>query len=212
MGYRNLHFTQSLAAVKSSRALETCSSTSLVTSAGSARVKGNGGPDVRSVFYRVDSIGSGFLAIMARPRGGDRAEQEFSAFAQAGIRRIISLLELHEEYVLGLEHERQQCAAAKIAFESFPIPDRGVPDTPFALFELSKAIYLRCSGGENTAIHCRAGIGRSSLVAAAVMLHGGTGVDDAFSHIQTIRGVEVPDTPEQLDWLRTHAHTVLTGS
>jgi protein-tyrosine phosphatase len=167
---------------------------------------------MRSVFYRVDTIGSGFLAIMARPRGGDTARDEILAFRQAGIKRIVSLLELHEEFVLGLELERRHCRDAGIAFVSFPIPDRGVPSNASELSELSKKTYLRCSAGENAAIHCRAGIGRSSLVAASVLLHGGMSVDDAFSKISVARGFPVPDTSEQVEWLRQHAYTVLTGT
>ena len=166
---------------------------------------------MRSVFYRVETIGSGFLAIMARPRGGDTAKDEILAFRQAGIHRIVSLLELHEQFVLGLELERQYCQEARIAFVSFPIPDRGVPANAIDLSELSKKMYVHCSAGESTAIHCRAGIGRSSLVAASVLLHGGMSVDDAFSKISVARGVPVPDTPEQVEWLRQHAYTVLTG-
>ena len=167
--------------------------------------------NMRSVFYRVETIGNGFLAIMARPRGGDTARDEILAFRQAGIRRIVSLLELHEQFVLGLELEQQYCQEARIAFVSFPIPDRGVPANAIELSELSKKTYVHCSAGESTAIHCRAGIGRSSLVAASVLLHGGMSVDDAFSRISVARGVPVPDTPEQAEWLRQHAYAVLTG-
>jgi protein-tyrosine phosphatase len=166
---------------------------------------------MRSVFYRVDSIGEGFLAIMARPRAGDDARGELSGLRQAGIRRVVSLLELHEEFVLGLEKEREHCREAGLAFAAFPIPDRGVPGDAFELSTFSRKIYLRCAAGENTAIHCRAGIGRSGLVAAAVLLHGGSSVEDAFAKIGTARGVPVPDTPEQEEWLRRHADVILTG-
>ena len=163
------------------------------------------------VLYRVEPIGIGFLAIMARPRASDWAEAEFAAFANAGVRRIVSLLEIHEEYVLGLEKEAEYCRGANIAFDSFPIPDRGVPSSPHALHELSKDTYLRCAGGESTAIHCRAGIGRSSMVAAAVLLHCGFDVDKALARIQKVRGLEVPDTPEQAHWLRENTDILLTG-
>lgn len=166
---------------------------------------------MQPAFYRVERIGSGFVAIMARPRANEWAEQDFAALANAGIRRIVSLLEVHEEYVLGLEKEAEHCADANIAFSSFPIPDRGVPSNPHALFELSKETYHRCAGGESTAIHCRAGIGRSSLVAAAILLHCGFDVDEAFTKIQKVRGIEVPDTPEQAQWLRDNSDIVLTG-
>ena len=167
---------------------------------------------MRPTFYLVELIGPGFLAIMARPRLGDRAEEEFAAISEAGIRRIVSLLELHEEFVLGLEKEAEYCTNADIQFDSFPIPDRGVPSNPFALFELSKGIYDRCIRGENTAIHCRAGIGRSSLVAVAVLLHCGLGVDEAFASISKARGVDVPDTDEQAQWLRENSRIVSKGA
>ena len=163
------------------------------------------------VLYRVEPIGSGFLAIMARPRVNDSARNEFAAFADAGIRRIVSLLEIHEEYVLGLEKEAEYCLGANIAFDSFPIPDSGVPSSPHALQELSKDTYLRCAGGESTAIHCHAGIGRSSLVAAAVLLHCGFDVDKAFAQIQKARGLDVPETPEQAQWLSDNSDIILAG-
>jgi protein-tyrosine phosphatase len=164
---------------------------------------------MQPIFYNVDTIGSGFLAIMARPRANDWAEEEFAGFADAGIRRILSLLEVHEEYALGLEQEAQLCNDASIGFDSFPIPDRGVPSNKNALSKLSRQIYLDVTGGNSTAIHCRAGIGRSSLVAAAVLLHAGVTPDEAFARIREARGLEVPDTPEQVQWLRDNARTIL---
>ena len=146
---------------------------------------------------------------MARPRANDWADKEFAGLAEAGIKQILSLLETHEEYVLGLEQEAELSSAADIDFVSFPIPDRGVPSNVQALAELSQQIHLDVTGGKNTAIHCRAGIGRSSLVAAAVLLHAGISADAAFSQIQKARGLEVPDTPEQAQWLRNNSRSIL---
>ncbi len=152
-------------------------------------------------FFKVATIGDGFLATMARPRTGDWAEEEFSGFADAGIRLIVSLLEDHESRELELSEEASLCEAAGIDFLAWPLPDRGVPDNPGRLFEFSQDIYTRCSEGESTAIHCRGGIGRSSLVAVAVLLHTGMSVTDALNAISTARGLRVPDTDEQQQWL-----------
>jgi protein-tyrosine phosphatase len=45
------------------------------------------------------------------------------------------------------------------------------------------------------------GIGRASLVAAAVLRLLGLPGDEAFSRVQAARGLPVPDTDEQRQWL-----------
>ena len=164
---------------------------------------------MQPTFYKVATIGEGFLAIMGRPRADDWADEEFAGFASAGITQIVSLLEVHEEYVLGLEQETRHATDAGIGFISFPIPDRGVPPNVHALAKLSCQIHLDVAAGKSTAIHCRAGIGRSSLVAAAVLLHAGVAVGDGLSTIETARGLEVPDTPEQVQWLLENSRVIL---
>ena len=51
-------------------------------------------------------------------------------------------------------------------------------------------------------IHCRAGIGRSGLVAACVLSELGTRTDALFPMLSKARRVSVPDTPEQEAWVR----------
>lgn len=56
--------------------------------------------------------------------------------------------------------------------------------------------------GKNIAIHCHAGIGRSSLLAACVMVSEGLTASDAFDHISIARGVQVPETELQRLWVK----------
>jgi hypothetical protein len=153
------------------------------------------------VIYKIDQIGSGWLAIMGRPRTGDWAQAEFSGLSQLGVTDIVSLLEPAEARDLDLQNESQLCSAASIKFYSFPIPDRGVPRSAIELSQMAWALYHHISGGRNIVIHCRAGIGRSSLVAAAVLLRCGHTPDQAFGKISGSRGMPVPDTPQQAQWL-----------
>ena len=62
-------------------------------------------------------------------------------------------------------------------------------------------LYETTGRGINTVIHCRAGIGRTSLVTAGVLLQAGFEPDEAFEHIGKARGMAVPDTDEQRDWV-----------
>ena len=88
---------------------------------------------------------------------------------------------------------------------SFPIVDRGVPDSVTLAAELIYYIHQAVSGGKNTVIHCRAGIGRSSLIAAGVLLRENFSPFQAFTLITQKRRVLVPDTREQKQWLEQHA-------
>src|SRR5215470_3404270 len=92
------------------------------------------------------------------------------------------------------------CETADIEFVSFPIPDRGVPElreTQRLVRSLSAAVADR----KVVAIHCRAGIGPSSLIAACILVHLGYDANSAFDTIARARGVGVPDTEAQRAWV-----------
>jgi protein-tyrosine phosphatase len=151
--------------------------------------------------YKVKNIGSGFLAIMARPRVDDWVHDEFAGLRVLGVSGVVSLLEVTEARELNLESEEEYCSAASLTFDSFPIPDRGVPLSVNALSKFACDIYHRCAVGKSIVIHCRAGIGRSGLVAAAVLMHSGISAEEAIQRISQARGVSVPDTDEQALWI-----------
>jgi protein-tyrosine phosphatase len=65
--------------------------------------------------------------------------------------------------------------------------------------------------GNAVAVHCRAGIGRSSLIAACVLVLLGFAPGMAFDLIGKARGVKVPDTEEQRDWVDMFREVTKTG-
>ncbi|HEX8614792.1 MAG TPA: protein-tyrosine phosphatase family protein [Telluria sp.] len=140
---------------------------------------------------------------MAKPVAGEWIEDEFAGIARYGITDMVSLLERHEIRELGLTDAPALCAANGIAFTSFPIADRGLPASP-GVFALVQEIGRRIDGGANTVIHCRAGIGRTGLLAAAVLVRHGYTAEAAFKLVSASRGVQVPDTAEQVDWVVRH--------
>jgi protein-tyrosine phosphatase len=164
---------------------------------------------MQPTLYEIERIGSGRLAVMGRPRSGDWASDEFAGLAHLGVTEIVSLLESSEARELGLAEEPAYCAAAGIRFHSFPISDRGVPASPEDLSRLACRLYHSCAGGSFAAIHCRAGIGRSGLVCAAVLLHCAFTVREALSAISKARGAQVPDTAEQSEWLSRYQATIV---
>ena len=59
--------------------------------------------------------------------------------------------------------------------------------------------YLNDS--KKVVIHCRMGIGRSSVVASAILIKRGCNASDVFDTISKHRQLEVPDTIEQKEWI-----------
>jgi hypothetical protein len=105
----------------------------------------------------------GRLAVAARPRGGDWLEDEASGWRRAGIDVIVSLLEADEAAQLDLVDEAKAAGANGIRFMSFPIPDRGVPASAAAAVSLIAAISDALEKGDNVAVDCRQGVGRSGV-------------------------------------------------
>jgi len=151
--------------------------------------------------YRIRNIGEGFLAIMAKPRTGDWLEDEIAGLRQIGVDLVVSLLEPPEVLELELSRESDLCERNGLAFVSFPIPDRGVPDSTEKALELASNLFERISLGDGVVIHCRSGIGRAAMLAASVLLCDGVDPAESFRLISEVRRVPVPDTEEQLRWV-----------
>ena len=151
-----------------------------------------------SEFYWIDAGQAQRVAIMARPRAGDWLEDEVAHWRRAGFEVVVSLLERDEVDDLGLGREAALCVQHGLAFLSFPIADRGVSDDAVSAMRFADEV---CGSGRAVAIHCRAGIGRSSIMAAAILLRGGIDAEAALAEIARARRLPVPDTEAQRAWV-----------
>jgi protein-tyrosine phosphatase len=167
---------------------------------------------MRSNIYWIPGPWAARLAILARPRGHDWLADEINGWREAGVHVVVSLLGPDEELELGLSDEARLVQDDGLRFINFPIEDYGVPASETALHELVKKVEHLLDQGHNVGIHCRAGIGRSSLVAACLLVSGGQAVEASFEQIQKARGVPVPDTVNQRTWVADFAHTSLSAS
>jgi protein-tyrosine phosphatase len=141
------------------------------------------------------------VAIVPRPRGGDWLEVDIEALRADGIDVLVSALSQEEVYELGLEGEAIECAAKGIEFITFPITDRGLPESRSEFAGLTDSLSDRIREGKSIGAHCRAGIGRSSVIIASVLAKCGLSADEAFERIAASRGFPVPDTAEQRAWV-----------
>jgi protein tyrosine phosphatase len=165
-------------------------------------------PDVKW----VRSIEPFKIALMAKPRSGDWLEGEIAGLRDMKIGTVVSLIEQHEIRELQLTDEEKLCAANGIDFIHFPIADRGVPTSVEALKEMADGLSKKIRAGEAIVIHCRAGIGRTGLFAACVMLHLGYPFKNIFATLSKARGVNVPDTDSQIAWVQSYAKTVVIAA
>jgi protein-tyrosine phosphatase len=149
----------------------------------------------------IEIAASGRLAISARPRADDWLETEIAEWKTEGLDVVVSLLEGEEVSELGLRREPELCRLHGIEFVSFPIADRGLPASRRDALQLAHFISGGIAAGRSIMVHCRAGIGRSSIVAACGLIGLGIGADRALELIKDARGVSVPDTEEQHDWI-----------
>ncbi len=151
--------------------------------------------------YWIPTPASGRLATMARPRGGDWLADELVAVRSLGVGTLVCLLTDGELAELDLQAEPHVALAVGLHFIQFPIPDFAVPplETDTVQFILQLAQLVRAE--QTVAIHCRQGIGRSSLIAASVLTQLGVEPPTAWTTITAARGRPVPDTEEQRQWV-----------
>lgn len=159
----------------------------------------------RATVFPIAGPWSGRLSIVPRPRGGDWLDDDAVAWREAGINTVVSLLEPMEAAQLDLQREGSVVAALGLTFHAFPIPDRGVPVSSDSVAQLVREIIDSLNSGAHVVVHCRQGIGRSSLIAAATLVAGGVDLPDALAAIKESRGLEVPETAEQRRWLADFA-------
>jgi protein-tyrosine phosphatase len=143
----------------------------------------------------------GQIALVPRPRGGDWLEDEAAAWSDAGLDVIVSMLDGDETQSFDLGREGEFCEANGIEFISFPVTDRSVPELNQTLYRLIERLKTSLSKGKNVAIHCRQSIGRAPLLAAILMILYGIEPDEAFRQLSLVRGIEVPETDEQKQWV-----------
>jgi protein-tyrosine phosphatase len=149
--------------------------------------------------YPIAGPWPGKLFLSSRPRGGDWLEDEILGWQRYGIDAVVSLLTDEEEQELGLVNEASEAQKHDLDFLSYPIPDRGIPSNPLTLSNLLETIHRDLQQGKSVLVHCRQGIGRTGLVAASLLVREGMEPESAIQKVSKMRGVHVPETPEQED-------------
>jgi protein-tyrosine phosphatase len=156
---------------------------------------------MKAEIYWVPGPWPGHLGIVPRPRGDDWLAEEVRSWRDSDLDVVASLLTPDEVAEFDLQEEEARARAEGLEFHAFPIPDLGVPRARVDFAQLIGGLEKALASGKNVAVHCRQGIGRSSLVIASLLVSAGEEPGEAFRRIEKVRGRPVPETAEQRKWV-----------
>ena len=155
--------------------------------------------------YWVEGPWPGRLALGPRPKGGDWLPDEIASWKRAGVDSVIFLLTSEEERDLDLGGEAAEARKFRLEYFSLPIPDRQIPPSEMKFGEVLDKVSGSLSSGKKVLVHCRQGVGRSGLVAACLLIKNGMSSSAAIDIVSTARGVAIPETVEQRNWIERYA-------
>ena len=155
------------------------------------------------------------LYVSERPRGGHWLGGDLAALRASCIDVLVSALPLDEAARASLGREAAEAHLAGLAFVHLPLANLLAPSDE--AIEPLRALAGRAAAGEAIAVHCWAGIGRSPLIVASILVLLGESPDRAWAAVERARGRAVPDTQLQRRWVgglavysgRTHEPSIL---
>lgn len=165
---------------------------------------------MRPSVYDIEIEIAGALCLMPKP-SAEWLREDMKIYRSMGIDHIISLLCQDEIEELGLHEERDACRDTGMRFTRFEIADRGLPDVS-QLVPLAETLAGEIAEGASLAVHCRAGIGRSGLVASCILQHLGLTASEAIARVSEGRGVKIPDTQEQANFILEYRSSIGRGT
>jgi protein-tyrosine phosphatase len=160
---------------------------------------------LRKEIYWIDGFEPGKLAVAPRPRGGEWLEDDIGNWKREGVHEVLSLLTREEENDLRLQGESAEVVKNGMEFVAFPIADRQVPQSQAQFAEILDKVSGDLTRGRSVLVHCRQGIGRSGLMAACLLVKAGVSPGAAIDMVSAARGLAVPETAEQKEWIERYA-------
>ncbi len=120
----------------------------------------------------------------------------------AGASAVISLMPASELAANGAEDIGKQCQVQDMAWFHLPVADEQVPLEDFGQgWKASKqSILERLNAGQDIAIHCKGGSGRTGLIAARIMVEAGIPRADAIALVQALRPKAIQH-PAHINWI-----------
>jgi protein-tyrosine phosphatase len=148
------------------------------------------------------------LAIVPCPPGGDQLPLAVRSLRDQGIETIVSLLRADESRILRLEAEGRLCREAGIEYRWLPVQDHSIPESMEEFRMVLDRLHQDLREGKGVGAHCYAGIGRSCTLMACLLCLEGLAPAEAFQRLSDARGLRVPDTWLQVQWVEHFADSL----
>jgi protein-tyrosine phosphatase len=115
-----------------------------------------------------------------------------------GASTIVSLIEDHEFVLLGVP-DFEVHVASSFCWHWLPMPDGGVPDAGFEnrWAKAGAELRARLVAGERVLVHCRAGLGRTGLIASRLLVEFGMTPRQALNAVRRARPGAVETTLQE---------------
>ena len=146
----------------------------------------------------VDTPGGGKIGLSPFPK-----IHEFQDFRIWRATSLVTLLEMQELAFLGVKDLGKLAESAGLVWHHLPIGDMTVPGAAFEERWTKSGPLLRKTlrGGGRLVVHCRAGLGRTGMVGARLLVELGVPPDAAIAAIRKARPGSI-ETAEQEEHVR----------
>ena len=151
------------------------------------------------------------MAIVPCPAGGRHLGAAICELRVQGIESLVSLLSPEEVRVLRLEEEERLCQEMSMDFRWYSVTDHSIPRSMEEFRAVVEELQRDLRAGKGVGAHCFAGIGRSCMLLAGLLCAEGLGADEAFERLRTARGLPVPETVLQAQWVVHFAESLETS-
>lgn len=130
-----------------------------------------------------------------------------------GAMTLVSLVEEHEFRHARVDDFRGAVTGAGLEWCHLPIPDFGVPGSSFeeAWQEAGPGLRWRLAQGGRVVLHCYAGLGRTGLVAARLLIEFGEPPLRAIALVRTIRPGAIQSSRQEAYLVRMRHHRSQAG-
>jgi len=126
-------------------------------------------------------------------------KRDIAAYREWGATGVVTLNEAPELQEIGLGDLGEQLVAAGFWWRHLPIIDMNVPDTAFenAWQVEGQQLIGSLAAGERIIIHCLAGLGRTGMISARLLVDTGIAPERAVTEVRKVRPRAIQTTAQE---------------